>query len=361
MPKEIPATTLIFDSIVDVTRKKQPCRGGKASLWVQCFSPHPKPAPPQSTRRRCSCAGSRGLLAATFPPDLGKVIPLSALRRPPASPAALSRGALPLGCSQRERWVEQGDSSEERPLHHPGRRCWMRSPLLTTGSGLCTAVERRQLCRNKLYWERTSLFTCSRKHTALSTNTWVRLVPALQGRSGGDLRHEGGLVPPYPFPTLSPGESLGHRVSGIEKAVLLSSLPGKHKPFCTRPALPSPPAGLAEGFFLSLTYIHKHFQLGFAWVFQILLRAVVLALAAAPGDAPLGEVLGPLPVRVVLHPAAVQLEGEARLGSTVTPGYSPPSPTTTPRLSRNCPHLTQHLLPNSKAHGAKGPPAPRGG
>lgn len=38
MPKEMPATTLIFDSIVDVTRKKQPCRGGKASTWVQCFS-----------------------------------------------------------------------------------------------------------------------------------------------------------------------------------------------------------------------------------------------------------------------------------------------------------------------------------
>lgn len=47
---------------------------------------------------------------------------------------------------------------------------------------------------------------------------------------------------------------------------------------------------------MNLTYIHEHFLLGFAWVSQILHRAVILALAAALRDTFLGEVFSLLPV-----------------------------------------------------------------
>lgn len=110
MPKEIPATTLILDSIVDVTRKKQPCRGSQASTWIQSFAPQGHRAvPPHSSRGRCSCAGSRGVLADPTPPARPQQ---SHFQCP--SPDASSRAALPLGCSQ----PEPGDSAEE-PLHHP--------------------------------------------------------------------------------------------------------------------------------------------------------------------------------------------------------------------------------------------------
>jgi len=94
MPKEIPATMLILDSMVDVTRKKQPCGGGKASTWVQCFPP----------------AQSRNWHLPRAPGEDAKGFWL---------PPSCVITELPLGCSQGERGAGQGDSSEERPLHHP--------------------------------------------------------------------------------------------------------------------------------------------------------------------------------------------------------------------------------------------------
>lgn len=71
MPKEIPATTLIFDCITDVTRKKHPCRGGKGGTWLQRLSPQHTPAPGED--------------APILLPDLVKVLPLSVSSSQPSS------------------------------------------------------------------------------------------------------------------------------------------------------------------------------------------------------------------------------------------------------------------------------------
>lgn len=120
MPKEIPATTLIFDSIVDVTRKKQPCRVGKRAHGSHSYH---RPGAQTSTspdhqQLQGEMLPCRGLLAATLTPDLSKVISLPALHQAPSQPSCLIAEALSSGCSPWERWVEQGDSWEECSLHH---------------------------------------------------------------------------------------------------------------------------------------------------------------------------------------------------------------------------------------------------
>lgn len=189
----------------------------------------------------------------------------------------------------------------------------MRSHALITGSGLCTNG-RCQHCRNKLHWKLLPYSPVLQN--TIPKGQCLGLAGPFSKEGVGEPHIEGRT--PYPYPTSTPGspgatEHLHQQGSSPFKPAR-DRLALLHTPV---PALPISRTG--RRIFLSLTYIHKHFQLGLVRVFQIFLRAVVLVLATAPGDAPLAEVFSPLPVRIVLHPAAVQLEGEAHLGSLVAP------------------------------------------
>lgn len=116
----------------------------------QCFSPpqEHKPAPPQSTGSsggRCTQAGSRGLLAATLLPDVGKIISLSAPRRSlPAQPPVIRGERCPWAAPSQSLGLSKVTQRRNIP-------CITQLSLLdevTRASGLCTAGERCQRCRN---------------------------------------------------------------------------------------------------------------------------------------------------------------------------------------------------------------------
>lgn len=119
------------------------------------------------------------------------------------SPAALSRGALPSGCSQ----PEQGDSLGERSLHHAA----ISVDEVTHPHHRVRTLHRREMSallkQTLLYWETTSLLTCSSKHIPqrpVLGSGW-----SLISKEGvGEPQIEGRI--PYPCPASTPGESLGH-------------------------------------------------------------------------------------------------------------------------------------------------------